>query len=86
MSVERPRRYYLGKRLEAAVRGSSLAEVWQAKQEAEPGTSLAADFPYRSRLVAAGYSTVEDLDGATVDELKQAGFSEREASAVLAAI
>lgn len=87
MSVERVRRYYLLKRLAAARRKDDvLAGAWQGKQEAEPGTPLAADFPYRSRLVAAGYSTAEDLDGASSEELQQSGFTAREATAALAAL
>lgn len=86
MSLERARRYYLLKRLAATLREDDvMAGAWQAKQEAEPGTALAVDFPYRSRLVAAGYSAVEDLDGATSEELQQSGFTPREAAAVLAA-
>jgi hypothetical protein len=86
MSVERARRYYLLKRLEAARRyDGALASAWAGKQEGEPGTALAEDFPYRSRLVAVGYSAIEDLDGATTEELEQSGFTSREASAVIAA-
>jgi hypothetical protein len=87
MSLDRVRRYYLLKRLAAARRyDSALAGAWQGKQEAEPGVPLAADFPYRSRLVAVGYSTTEDVSGASTEELQQSGFTPREAAAVLAAI
>jgi hypothetical protein len=87
VSIERVRRYYLLKRREAARQGDlGLASVWMAKQLAEPGIVLASDFPYRMLLVAVGYSTVEDVDGATTEELQQAGLTQREAAAVLAAI
>lgn len=82
------RRYYLGKRLHAA-RGPTpgLANVWRAIQEATAGTALAAAFPCATALAAAGYTTREDLAGATVDELVDfAGLTSREAQAVLAAL
>ena len=60
-----------------------MAAVWQAKQEAEPGTDLPADFPSLSALQAAGYSTDTDLDGADLTELRAAGLSNRAAQAVL---
>ena len=56
--------------------------MWRAKQEAQPGTALPADFPYLSRLAAEGYTTVHDLDGADVEEMISAGFNEREALAI----
>ncbi len=87
MSVERLRRYYLLKRLEARRRQDTALEgVWQAKQIAEAGTPLDATFPLASRLATAGYVAREDLLGATVEELKLSGFNSREAAAVLAAL
>lgn len=83
--VRLPRRYYLAQRLRA--REALLEEgVWQAKQEAEPGTELAADFPSAAALEAAGYTTVEDLDGADVAELRRAGLTRRQAETVIAAV
>jgi hypothetical protein len=83
--LNRPRRYYLQKRL----RARQLCEdegVWKWKQEREPGTALAADFPQRAALVAAGYTALEDIDGATTKELKRfARLSSQEADTVLAA-
>ncbi len=85
--LKRARRYYLAKRSQARVAGQKGLELtWQGKQEAEPGVALAADFPARSALVAAGYTTTEDLDGADVDELRTAGLSTRDAEAALAAL
>lgn len=87
MSIGSARRYYLGKRLGAARGGDpALGGAWRALQEAEPGTSLSGSFPARSKLVAAGYSTVEDIDGADVSELQAAGLTRAEATAALAAI
>lgn len=85
MALNRPRRYYLQKRL----RARQLCEeegVWKGKQEDEPGTALASDFPSRAALVAAGYTALEDLDGATTKELKRfVRLSTQEAETVLAA-
>ncbi len=87
MSVECVRRFYLLKRLEAARLGEeSLESVWMSKQLAEAGTALAATFPSVTTLASAGYVAVEDVDGATVEELQLAGLSTREADAVLAAL
>lgn len=81
-----PRRYYLAKRQGAAAdEETALEAVWQGKQEAEPGTALATDFPYLTRLQAVGYSTEEDLSGADADELVDQGFTSREAAAIIAA-
>lgn len=87
MSVDSARRYCLLKRRASAQRlDVPLASAWHAKQLAEPGESLAEGFPLRARLAAAGYVAREDLLGATVEELQQAGFTSREAAAVLAAL
>lgn len=85
--IDSPRRYYLLKAAAAAAEDpKGMADVWRGKQAAEPGTALSLGFPYRSRLVAAGYSTTEDLAGASVDELRGVGFRAAEANAILAAI
>ncbi len=84
-TVGSARRYYLGKRRQAHERGElALESVWEAKQQAEAGTPLADDFPYRARLVAAFYETNEDLIGADAEELAPLGFSAREAATILA--
>jgi hypothetical protein len=81
-----PRRYYLLKRL-AARRACEEEGVWIALQGQQPGTDLPEDFPFRTELVAAGYATSEDLDGALPDELSEfAGLSARDAAAVSAAL
>jgi hypothetical protein len=85
--VKNTRRYYLHKRINARVyEGSDNAAVWQAKQEADPGTSLPSDFPLRDELAEIGYSTIEDLDGADVNELQQSGISTGDAETILAAL
>lgn len=86
-AIPSPRRYYLLKRL-GAVQFSDrpLDGVWRSKQEALPGTSLPSDFPSLSVLAEYGYTAVEDLDGATVDELRAfTSLTQREAEAVIAA-
>lgn len=84
--VLRVRRYYLLKRLEARASDSDLELTWQAKQEAEAGTLLPADFPSKATLEAVGYTTVEDVDGADRAELAEyASLRPYEADAVIAA-
>jgi len=75
------------KRQNAYVLGDyAIASVWQAKQEAEPGTPLAVTFPSYTKLVEAWYTTAQDLEGADARELNYfAGLSQRDAEAVLAA-
>jgi hypothetical protein len=58
--------------------------AWRLKQKQEPGTALAGGFPASALLATAGYTCVEDLDGADVDELCDAGLSTALASKVLA--
>jgi hypothetical protein len=81
------RRYCLDKRISAMrVGDDAIASLWQSKQEAQAGTALPADFPSRSKLVAAGYTTNADLVGADVRELRDyARLSKREADSVIAA-
>ncbi len=82
-----PRRYYLFKALAADELGDThLAAVWRAKQLALAWPDLPSNFPGRSRLIAAGYLTVRDLDGADLDELRNLGLSSVTARAVLVAM
>jgi hypothetical protein len=81
--IRNVRRFYLHKRLTGE---EETRPVWQAKQEAEPGTALAEDFPCRSELAALGYTTEEDLDGADQDELVRAGLKTNQAKKVIAAL
>lgn len=82
----RPRRFYLLKRQESKRLYEGLASVWQEKQEREPGQPLPGSFPSLTKLAAAGYTTIEDLDGADQIELRRAGLSRSEADAALAAL
>ena len=84
-SVNNRRRYYLLKRLYAREHDLDSERVWQSKQEGIIGTAFPATFPLISALSTAGYSTVEDLDGADAAELCVAGLTSHEATAVLAA-
>lgn len=85
--VKSLRRFYLHKRLYAALyEDSELALTWRSKQEAQSGTELPASFPERSTLGELGYSTVEDLDGADIEELSRVGFSSNQATSILAAL
>lgn len=76
MGIATFRRYRQQKALEAARRGETgVAAAFKAKQEASPGTPLPADFvnaKVHEALTTAqpvAYSTYEDLNGASVDEL-----------------
>jgi hypothetical protein len=81
--IRNVRRFYLHKRLQSV---PDDANVWQAKQEAEPGTPLAADFPLKADLAKVGYTTEEDLDGADQAELERAGFKSNQAKKIIAAL
>lgn len=82
-----PRRYYLHQRIDALACGEpALSGAWRAKQEAQPGTALPSDFPLRLRLIDAGYSTIEDIDGADATELAKVGFSAAQSASILAAV
>lgn len=65
-----PRRYYLLKTKSPEYdRYSALPLVWRAKQQETAGHKLPSSFPGKSLLETAGYSTYEDLHGATASEL-----------------
>lgn len=81
--IRNVRRFYLHKRLQSA---ADDANVWQSKQESEPGTPLADGFPHKSDLAAVGYTTEEDLDGADQAELERAGFKANQAKKIIAAL
>jgi hypothetical protein len=81
--IRNVRRFYLHKRLTG---NEETRPVWQAKQEEQPGTALAEDFPCRAELAELGYTTAEDLDGADQDELVRAGLKTNQAKKVIAAL
>ncbi len=87
MAIPTPRRFYLLKRRAALAAGDAhLAGFWRVKQEALAWPVLPADFPARTALVVAGYTTVRDLDGADADELSNLGLTRAQADAVVAAM
>jgi hypothetical protein len=83
-----PRRHYLLRRIEEMQLGeAALAGTWRWKQEQQPGTPLAAGFPFLTELSAVGYTMVEDLNGADVAELRRTvGLQTRDAQEVFAAL
>jgi len=87
MSIPTPRRYYLLKSYIRLRQGEDgLAAFWWGKQASVAGTALPAKFPHEAQLAVARYTTVEDLTGATADELRRnAGLSNRDAQTVIAA-
>lgn len=64
----------------------SIADAFNAKRLAEPGTQLPATFPHRAAVLAAGYLVIEELDGETQSELEASGLTQSQAASVLAAI
>jgi len=88
VALNTPRRYFLRKaQFFYEMQLEALAAAYRAKQDAQPGTSLPLDFPSRTKLAAARYTTREDLDGADAPELlRYAQLNMREARAVLTAV
>lgn len=88
--LKRPRRYYLRKAQELVARGGddeAVGLAYFAKQAAQSGAPLPLAFPFRQRLAAAHYTTVEDLDGADEPELmKFVQLSGKQARQVLTAL
>lgn len=86
--VNTPRRYYLLKSFAAFDDGiEGLQRTWWSKQDDASGTALDATVPFQTELAAARYTTFEDLDGATLDELrKRAGLNSSQAQAVIDAL
>lgn len=82
-AVTSTRRYYLLKLNQR--RGCGTDSFWRKQQQAQPGTALPTDFPALSELAALDYTTVEDLKGATEEELTCVGLKPHAAKAVIAA-
>jgi hypothetical protein len=81
------RRYYeILRRCALALEQRAAASVLLGLRDALPGTALGADFPGAAALRRAGYAAREDLAGAELDELLEAGLSRAEADAVLALV
>lgn len=83
-TINSPRRYYLLKRLITEGRDESIEAQWHAKQIEVAGTALPPSFPYLS-LLGTYYTTVEDLNGANLRELRDFGLTKKQAEAVLEA-
>lgn len=67
--------------------GTAMLETYRSfHSAATPATPLPSNTPGRAKLIAAGYTAIEDVQGATVGELvDKAQLSQREAAAVIAA-
>lgn len=86
-TVKSVRRFYLLKRKDAmTLHDEGLAAIWQGKQQAAGGTALADDFPQVETLATHGYTTVEDIDGAGTNELRELGFTIAQAEEILTAL
>ena len=82
------KRYLLLKALTAyRMQQEGLAAAWLGLLAEQPaGDALPATFPFRSRLIAAGYKELQLLDGVTEDELAvYAGFAPLDAKVIVAA-
>lgn len=66
-----------------AAHEGGLAAVWRAKRAEHHGSALPADLP-TAALSCAGYEALEDLEGATSEELLRAGLPFADAEIVLA--
>ena len=87
MALDTLRRYYLSKRRYFNALGeTSRAAFWRWKQEQIAWPDLPTAFPSRTKLIAEGYQTVRDLDGADEDELREIGLTKSQAAAVLVAM
>lgn len=91
MGVGTLRRYRALKARAAQERNEEgIAGAFKTKQEETPGTPLPEDFPGYDDLTVAeptAYTTYEDLDGATVDELVAInGIGKATANKILAAV
>jgi hypothetical protein len=70
--IRSPRRWYLLQAADAISRlDFGLASALWGDQDAHAGTPLPVDTPKRATLVAAHYSCIEDLNGASSAELRR---------------
>lgn len=77
------RRLLFRKELALAARREANAVVWRALRLAAPGTSLPAGFPSRTLLLAGGVLAVEEVVGASVDELNALGLTTSQAERLI---
>lgn len=80
------RRYLFAKSLKSRIDQTDLHYTWDAERSGLPGTEFPSTYPARASLIAAGYWALEDLQGATIAELRSAGLSSIDAAAVFAEI
>jgi Holliday junction resolvasome RuvABC DNA-binding subunit len=81
------RHYFRQTRLSIASADRAGEFMWRGKQLEEPGTPLPVNIPSRKQLMAAGATTLHDLEGATVEELQDLpGISPGSAERILAAL
>ena len=82
------KRYLLLSALTAVqMQQEELAAAWFGRLAEQPAAdSLPLTFPFRARLIAAGYNDLQLLDGVTEDELAvYAGFAPLDAKVIVAA-
>jgi hypothetical protein len=84
-AVGTPRRYYLARYRHLKSINDDRWREWEGKHLEMPGTSLADDFPHITALASLGYVALEDFDGATTNELVEAGLTQAAAVAVITA-
>jgi hypothetical protein len=84
--VQTHRRYVFLKYHQARNTGQGDPSAWDTKRRALAGTALPANFPAAATLAGAGYLVLEEVTGADLEELTNAGLSSAQAAAVLAAL
>lgn len=78
--VAHPRRYlWLAERERTRLQLPGPAIVFHARRLEVSGTTLPTGFPYRALLLTAGVLAVEEVLGASVDELRTYGLTLRQA-------
>lgn len=79
-------RFYLLKAAAAESAWGALALAWRGKRAGMSGHQLPYLYPLTPALRAVGYLFLEDLIGATEDELVAAGLAREDATAALVAL
>jgi len=84
--IQTHRRYCFLKYHQAINTGSGDPSSWDTKRRAIAGTALPDDFPALRTRAGAGYLVLEEVTGADLEELTNAGLDSAQAAAVLAAL